>query len=790
MGVTSVEYSVQHEKIEKLLNAVDRPGDYCVHGRLVVPVPRLEVVSAGLISFPVPAAHAGSLIRAAEQAPYGRGPQTLVDTSVRNCWQVDASKVQVGGAGWNTTFTSILDKAAEGLGCPPERLEARLYKLLVYEKGGFFKEHRDTEKVRGMVATLVVTLPAVGSGGELVVRHNNRETVIDMCASDPSVLTFAAFYADCSHETLALREGHRVALVYNLILRGKRAAALSRAPVFLDQVEAISAYLADWGRQTNTNDKIVWVLDHDYSGAGLSFDLLKGMDDAVARVLSEACRRAGCSLHAAILHIEESGSPVYGYSGPYDDYDFEFAELAEVYEDSCWLDSWTATERYSPSFGKIPLASEELLPAGALDHAEPDERVVHEASGNTGVSLEHTYLNAALVIWPKANTVSVLSSGGIDGAVEYVKAEIKSGEDGGGTNPASSELLLQLIDAWPSSTAYGRHDGQATRSKMLHLLSSVPDAAVTGRFLREIVRPKYTGGENDGLIAVARRHGPQAMSGFLPQLIEAKLVRCVSSLADLTWRLCKEFGQSDGQAWLEVLQAAARKMTQALPRVFEPPEETDRPWLQPKRETLDAQSIAGILRIGWYFGQDGELVAAARLLVEHPSVATPDRAIPSALSMLRTPGVEYSRKPAFWTLWSHAAEFLLARSASPPGPPRDWFVNIKMDCDCEACRPLQAFCRDRRAKTRTFAMRQSLRFHLETKIRDLDLPMDHKTVKQGSPHKLVCTKNRADHQRRLEEYAEDVAHMQKLLQAPPAFEAVSQSGRIIDRLRTAGSVGE
>ena len=87
-------------------------------------------------------------------------------------------------------------------------------------------------------------------------------------------------------------------------------------------------------------------------------------------------------------------------------------------------------------------------------------------------------------------------------------------------------------------------------------------------------------------------------------------------------------------------------------------------------------------------------------------------------------------------------------------------------------------------------MRQSLRFHLETKIRDLDLPMDHKTVKQGSPHKLVCTKNRADHQRRLEEYAEDVAHMQKLLQAPPAFEAVSQSGRIIDRLRTAGSVGE
>ena len=61
--------------------------------------------------------------------------------------------------------------AAEQLGLPAERLEARLYKLLVYEKGGFFLPHRDSEKHDRMVASLIVVLPNPIEGGALVVRH-------------------------------------------------------------------------------------------------------------------------------------------------------------------------------------------------------------------------------------------------------------------------------------------------------------------------------------------------------------------------------------------------------------------------------------------------------------------------------------------------------------------------------------------------------------------------------------------------------------------------------------------
>jgi len=39
-------------------------------------------------------------------------------------------------------------------------VSAELYKLLVYERKGFFLPHRDTEKTGGMFGTLVVTLPS------------------------------------------------------------------------------------------------------------------------------------------------------------------------------------------------------------------------------------------------------------------------------------------------------------------------------------------------------------------------------------------------------------------------------------------------------------------------------------------------------------------------------------------------------------------------------------------------------------------------------------------------------
>ena len=299
--------------------------------------------------------------------PYGKGPDTRVDTTVRDCWQIDAARVKIAGGAWPKTFARILAAAGAGLGCPVERLDARLYKLLVYEPGGFFAAHRDTEKADGMVATLSISLPAAGAGGELVVRHRDREMVLDMHADEPSELAFAAFYADCVHETRPVRDGHRLSLVFNLCLRAGDTQTPVRPPDHAERITAITERLAGL-RADAAEDKLVWLLEHEYTAAGLTFDALKNTDAAVAQVLAQAAARADCALHAAILHVRVHGDARLGEeyvdSWSPDDTDVDDMEIDEVVRQQS-LDRWLGgAERRSPAARGSPSPAWGAAPPG------------------------------------------------------------------------------------------------------------------------------------------------------------------------------------------------------------------------------------------------------------------------------------------------------------------------------------------------------------------------------------------------------------------------------------------
>ena len=95
MGNINVEYAIRQERLQALLESVDRPGGFCVHGRAHVPMPAVEVEGAGMLSFPVPASQIRDLVKMAERAPYGKGEETLVDTSVRDCRQIDQHRLDM-----------------------------------------------------------------------------------------------------------------------------------------------------------------------------------------------------------------------------------------------------------------------------------------------------------------------------------------------------------------------------------------------------------------------------------------------------------------------------------------------------------------------------------------------------------------------------------------------------------------------------------------------------------------------------------------------------------------------
>ena len=51
-----IEFDERLAALSGLIGSVTRHGDYCVHGRLFAPMPRIEAGTAGVLSFPIPLA--------------------------------------------------------------------------------------------------------------------------------------------------------------------------------------------------------------------------------------------------------------------------------------------------------------------------------------------------------------------------------------------------------------------------------------------------------------------------------------------------------------------------------------------------------------------------------------------------------------------------------------------------------------------------------------------------------------------------------------------------------------
>ncbi len=748
-----IEYANDLEQLEELLQSVERPGDFQVHGRVFAAMPKLEVEEVGLLSFPVPDFQVRALIEVAERAPYGKGTATLVDRSVRDCWQIEATQIHMSGGGWPDIFAGILEAVTVGLGCPSGSLRAEPYKLLIYEAGGFFAAHRDSEKADGMIGTLSISLPTEGAGGELIVRHRDQEVRLDMKASDPSELAYAAFYADCTHETRPVREGCRLSLVFNLCLRPGDTTTSRHAPDHSDHIRNIREQLIRWRDDEYGPDKLVWLLEHDYSEAGLSWDVLKNADSALAGVLKKAADQADCEIHAAILHIEEQGNPDYSRYDPYEDSVDEVA-IDEIFDAYHWLDTWTGPDATQPDLGRIPLRPEETLPVGALADAEPDQQWVNEATGNAGATVERAYRHAALVIWPRYRALQVMAGAGIGAAIGWTTEQF--GRDG-----VDAGLLIdQLIDIW-RSLPIDRQEPE--RLAMLDLLASHGDDAPALRFLSEVMLSRYDGSENDGLLPVLSLIGPDASGEFLSELVERRM----SLRPNAVLALLLQAGQLPNFEWDATIRESVRTALATLPDALRPrPRDQTVVWRPVTPQTIDKDGLAALFTLAWRCGFLAEAEAAAAAVAAYPEVATPQRHLPTALDVLsHEKGIAGSA--AYLALWLQSARSLLARSATPPEAPTDWIVAAEISCNCDLCAQLKAFCADPDAEVWRFPVRKELRKHLHRQIDKHRLDMDHVTERRGSPYTLVCTKNRASHQRRLKEYAEDVSWMQALIRLAP-----------------------
>ena len=128
------------------LKKVKRPGFYATGGLcpngITLPLPAISINSVPdiCLGLPLGDAQAKVIVDSSTQAPFGRGEETIVDINVRRTWQLSPTQFSINNKEWKKQLQALLAKVKADLGCDSNmNVTCELYKLLLYEPGGFFK---------------------------------------------------------------------------------------------------------------------------------------------------------------------------------------------------------------------------------------------------------------------------------------------------------------------------------------------------------------------------------------------------------------------------------------------------------------------------------------------------------------------------------------------------------------------------------------------------------------------------------------------------------------------------
>ena len=449
------------ETMTTLLDSTRPKGSVSTSHEVQMPGLLPRIVVDGLppgedrLAFPLAKHQALALIRStvSEKAPFGKGRNTVLDETVRKAWQIDAQRVLFpeSNRDWTTKLRQIAQTCAEKLGLSDSqkrRMRPILYKMLLYETGGHFSRHRDTEKEPGMFATMVVQLPSRYTGGGLVVHHGGIATKHDWSARSDDGFFATAFFADCEHELLEVTSGYRLCLVYNLVLRKSTGILPSAAGV--SSLHRELRFMARSMDYTRLDPWQGYLLEHQYTKTNLHFRNLKGRDLEIASLLQNAVDENGEQLFVVCLLLLEKwetgpaeGGYSYGRYGGDEPY-----SMCEVFDSSVSPKHWVGPDDSRLKNFRLEFDLEDNLltnePYECIFNDDPDKQDVEAYTGNAGPTLEYWYWKSVVVFWPRTKQKKIVKQAG-PSSLEWAYANhLVSMLEESGTRKITAELIRSI----------------------------------------------------------------------------------------------------------------------------------------------------------------------------------------------------------------------------------------------------------------------------------------------------------------------------------------------------------
>jgi len=729
----------------------------------------LQVEGFGQVRFPVTPAKARKLADLGQPARFGRGEETLTDPDVRDTWEIPKNLVR---AEWDdAALTDILATVKEELGLPnTAELTADLHSLLVYQTNQHFHVHQDSEKDDSMVGTLVVTLPSTYTGGELMVGHNEEWKAY---RGSKTALSLVAFYADCRHEVLRVTSGYRITLTYNLLLHGDTSHLEGDDGTVAELADLLREHFSTpvpryyGGPASDPPNRLVYLLDHEYTPRGLNWRRLKGADASRVALLRAAVDRAGCESVLALADIKTTHSAFaddegYGYRDWYDEYgedDDEYSggasdsereyDVQELIDSEVILTHWTGPEGTGLEETSLSVDGDEVCASTPTGDLSPYSSEYEGYMGNWGNTLDRWYHRAAVAVWPRDQAFANRAETSPAWALGELAAMASAGDVAGAR--AAAATLASFWDA----TVRGRTPGGGGRTsgllgKALRAAGAVADPDTGALLLRPFRIENLTGAQVKSFAKIADGYGQQWTAELLrtwfggdqPAWAYGGGHERAQWVADSLPGLCEGLhatgsaGRLAAQrivdlSWEWIGKDIGAGLTSSSPSYRD---EKLGSLGKPLASVLTAAAAIGAVgtrdMVTGYIREQGDAVTALEMSALH---------VAAELS-----GDGARGEASFADLAADCAARLRARLARPRRASGDWSIELPTGgCTCGLCDTLCAFLEDKARRTFEWPLAKQRRQHVHSRIDAAELPVTHLTRRQGSPYTLVLTKTGA-----------------------------------------------
>lgn len=732
------------EQIISILDTVEGGASFYSFGNVAQLYPGLHIEGYGEIPFPFTEFIYKDLIKWANQAPFGKGSETITDTSIRRTQEIDANKISFKNPKWEKTLQKIVASVKKDLAIENKTVSASLYKLLIYKEGDFFLTHKDSEKEKGMFGSLIIALPARHTGGELIINFDEQTKSICFSeAIDQYQMPYVAFYTDCEHEIKKVTTGYRLCLVYNLIQLDNKIPI--KSPLFSKQVNDLTKVLKNIPSQ-NLYKPLVIFLNHQYTPANFSFSFLKRNDAPQAETIFQAADKAGYYAKLGLMTCYQMGELLADFNYDYYSYrnrerEVENGEMGEIYEEDLEIRHWA--EDGIPGLGHLYVEPEDFITNNLLKEGDPIEKEEEGFTGNAGMTMEYWYHYGAVIIWSKKRHTETIKTKRVDVKLQWLSYYLNNWNT---TTINYAERILKEFSFTDFNPNHYKYEGldYSPITKTLFNLDSITFVSEPNNKLLLTKVFRFITIKN-WMIFIKKY--PFLLEYILTSAGESRDVKNCLYLA----LFLKELSEKNPKLFKE----------KGLVHVNRLPEYLN---FDEVYKSENSTEVKDLLESVLFLSKNNpDQVWISTLLKSFTNPKFTNRYyVNKVLINTLLSKVETKNNFAI-TLADFCLGDLKKRTAIKPTPPKDWTRKVPNSNHYKRqWAILKDFIESPTENIFDYAIRQSERSEMENAIKNVVIDLKCETIRKGSPHTLRIIKTRKAYEKKLKDWKQDMLLLRQL----------------------------